>query len=71
MIVLRMVFKSDTGKQVTVSFQHAEQTSDSADIRVLVDKLIEYNIIFLDGLKPVEFVGAEYLITDKVPISGI
>jgi hypothetical protein len=66
-----MVFTNDIGKRMTMSLPHARQTSTALEIRVLVDKLIEHSNIFVSGSRPVEFVGAEYFITDRVPIADV
>jgi hypothetical protein len=68
MITLRMIFKGGDGKQLTVSFQNAKETAAPADIRGLVDKIIEHKALF-HGTQPAEFVGAEFLITSKVPVA--
>jgi len=68
MATLRIVFKTDAGRQLTMSLPNTKQDVDPADIRVLVDKIIEHQDTFHEP-KPVEFISAELLIINKVVIN--
>ena len=66
MITLRMVFRDENSKQFTISFANIIEDPGPSDVRVLVDKIIEHKSIFYS--QPDEFVGAELVITNKVPL---
>lgn len=67
--ILRLVFKDEySEKKATFNFNYAKASPAEADVKALGAAMIANKEVF-DRAKPIEFLGAEVVVTTNTPIN--
>jgi len=65
---LRLAFKLANGKQFLMSIPFVDTNTAPANIRALINAVIDNNTAFAEGHQPVEYAGAEFVVTSRTTI---